>query len=124
MSYKPVRTIGDASRHGLWLEIICKGEGCDRVRKVPAGVLMTAGRFTAGVTLAAVGERMRCRGKDLEGGGCGHRGAIVRAIFQPTPDDEPPGGGGGVVLPFPVERRAPGVPIREAGEPRRRRARR
>lgn len=93
MSYKRAETLGDASRHGLWIEIIYTGE------------LLERGKFGAGATLAAAGARMRCRGKNLEGGGCGHRGATVRAVFQPSgPDDDGPTGGGNVV-PFPLEQR-------------------
>lgn len=116
MSYKRVETLRDAVRHAMLLEIICKG--CSRVRRVSPGALLGRRLFNVGVTLGAVGERMRCRGKDLEGGGCGHRGAIVRPIFEPTPnDDGPPSGGGATVVPFPLEQRGE-VPA----ERRRRRA--
>ena len=53
MSYKRVATIGDAIRHGLDLEMICRG--CARVRRVAPGELLKSGLFTAGARLDDVG---------------------------------------------------------------------
>lgn len=104
MSTRRLRNLGDAFRAGVSLEITCANTACGRSRLVgPARLL---GIFGATASFAAIGARMVCRGADLEGGGCGHRGAIVRYSFTdpPEPDQPPPGGGN--VVPFTPRRAA------------------
>ncbi|MFC3579515.1 hypothetical protein [Sphingomonas hylomeconis] len=120
MSYKRVESLGDVQRFGLLVILIC--EGCQRQRIIAPRMLMR--RFHAGTFLRDIGAKLRCRGQDIEGGGCGHRGAIVRLYDPPKPpppepDDDGPGGN---VLPMPLPR-----PIDAAAPayfPARRRARR
>lgn len=95
MSYKRVETLGDAIRFGLDLEIICGNAACGRRRIVAPAALLH--RFSAGRTFAHIGARLRCRGTDLEGGGCGCRGAIVRYLPNTPPPPPPPDPGSNVV---------------------------
>jgi hypothetical protein len=103
MSYKRVRTLGDVQRFGLLLLVICAG--CGRQRLIAPGLLMQ--RFRASETFDVIAARMRCRGADIEGGGCGHRGAIVRLYDPPTPPppETDPDRPGGNVLPLPQPKR-------------------
>jgi hypothetical protein len=120
MSYKRVRTLGDVQRFGLLLLVICAG--CGRQRLIAPGLLMQ--RFRASETFDVIADRMRCRGADIEGGGCGHRGAIVRLYDPPTPPppDTDPDRPGGNVLPMPRPQTI--ATYRPMWQPAKRRARR
>lgn len=92
MSTRRLRNLGDAFRAGVQLEIVCANAICGRSRVVAPALLL--GTFPMDATFARIGARMVCRGADLAGGGCGHRGALVRYVFDDGPNG--PGAGPGV----------------------------
>lgn len=86
MSYRPLRTLEQVSRAGLFLQITCPA--CGRRAIYRAAEFRIACRInTELTTLAAM---LVCRGAPNTKEGCGHRGAQILPIDWP-PIDAPPG---------------------------------